>query len=175
MQYLLSGLNRLGPDTLNSHPIPGFTLTSNFQYFTSKDQHLYSPKNQKSARCFVDWLQKRKRINNNNNNKKAEEACVYVHACVHACMLVCVCVCVCVHAWGTRLSTTSRAVVVVDGHVSDWLQWSSDRFPWTTFTTLHWLQKNRSVGITPVLKKKCLVWSLQCIPYVHTLTQMHWN
>ena len=27
-------------------------------------------------------------------------------------------------------------VVIIDGSVRDWLQWLSNRFPWTTFATL---------------------------------------
>ena len=38
----------------------------------------------------------------------------------------------------------------VDSHVSNWLQWLSDQFLWTTFTTFQMSQQS----------EKCLVWSL---------------
>ena len=76
--------------------------------------------------------------------------CACVRACVRACVCVCVCVCVCMRAcmWCVCVPETkrnrvgSRAPVdgSTDGQVSDQLQWSSDRFLWTTFATLQMSQ-----------------------------------
>ena len=73
-----------------------------------------------------------------------------VHIYIYMC--VCVCVCVCVSVWerggvcvffldgeGRRVfaSTSSRALDndSIDSHVSDWLKWLPDWFPWTIFAT----------------------------------------
>ena len=60
------------------------------------------------------------------------------------CVCVCVCVCECERdrdGEGNRVfasRTLSLIFAVMDDSVSDWLQWFSDRFPSTTFTTLYY-------------------------------------